>query len=474
MDKKIKVLVWVMVLGVCTMVYGKGKVSEPGYLGTVVSANKDGKGVVVMTVERNSPAKTAGLETNDVIYMINNKTLDGVESFREIMSKATAGQKIIIKFIRAGATKDIKNAYSKTVVLSEVPISILKQKAKDRLGLSLKEKAEQAMQEEKYSEAIPLFQRWLEAEPQDKNSWYNLACSYGMVGQKEKALEAWENSVDAGFDYIDLPLKDSSFKSLWGEERFKKAYARCLKMQGGDTIANCKRHTAEMVSLGTYIVLLPPDYGKTKKSYPLCLILHGSGSTEIGHGKLADIIGREGVIYVVPRYPYAHTDIFFNSKKEGWTAWPPFDIKGDSVFRALDSLNVEWILKCAEEAKKNYRISGDKVFILGHSQGAISSNLCAIFHPERVKSYFAYAGELHRNYLKEENFKRAKESGIKAYLVHGTEDKTIDSSEARKVADVMSKSGVKYELKFFKAPHIFTDEVLEYAKEWVRKEVFGK
>ena len=50
-------------------------------------------------------------------------------------------------------------------------------------------------------------------------------------------------------------------------------------------------------------VYLPPDYDSEEnrdRTWPICVILHGSGSTETAHGSFANTFGRHGVIYVAP------------------------------------------------------------------------------------------------------------------------------------------------------------------------------
>ena len=47
-----------------------------------------------------------------------------------------------------------------------------------KLALSFRSQAEALMSKGDYVGAGPLLERWLEADPHDYNSWYNLACVY--------------------------------------------------------------------------------------------------------------------------------------------------------------------------------------------------------------------------------------------------------------------------------------------------------
>ena len=86
-------------------------------------------------------------------------------------------------------------------------------------------------------------------------------------------------------------------------------------------------HALVQKKVGFYAVYLPPDYAEeanAERTWPVCLILHGHGSTETGHGSLSNSFGREGVIYVAPRAAHAHREMFLEQKQPGWTAWPTF------------------------------------------------------------------------------------------------------------------------------------------------------
>ncbi len=235
---------------------------------------------------------------------------------------------------------------------------------------------------------------------------------------------------------------------------------------------NFKRNYTKMQSLGTYIVMLPPDYDSSQIEYPLCVILHGMGSTELGHGRLADEFGRQGVIYIAPRYSYPFVEGFIEDKQEGYSGYPSYDSKDDeSNYPIVENLSVDWIFSCVADAKKRYRIAGDKVFILGHSEGAFFSIACASLHPELVKSYFAYAPYIPDYYISKEKLNGLKKNKVKVYLVHGTEDKQLEPEVTIKAAKTMSDAGVDCTFKAFKTDHSFSQEIVSFAKEWLDAEV---
>jgi predicted esterase len=235
-----------------------------------------------------------------------------------------------------------------------------------------------------------------------------------------------------------------------------------------------ERHFIEMKSLGTYIVMLPPDYEGSGKDYPLCMILHGRGSTEIAHGRLADILGRDSVIYIAPRYSYPFVPVFIEHDQEGWSGYPPYDFGEDHSFNpVIESLSIEWYFSCVADAKERYRIADDKIYIFGHSQGAFFSLACAGLHPDIVASCFAFAPYVPDFLISEQALAGMKKQGVKVYLAHGIDDQVLDIKESESAEKAMKQADVDCVFKKFKAGHGFTEEIYSFAREWLDAEIRG-
>ena len=88
--------------------------------------------------------------------------------------------------------------------------------------------------------------------------------------------------------------------------------------------------------------------------------------------------------------------------------------------------------------------------------------------PEKVAGYLAYAG-----YIRNEmpfttaDFKKLKNNNVKVTLVHGLKDKSIKTENSERLAKLMKAEGVDCELKLFDAGHGFTEEVVNYVKDWL-------
>jgi predicted esterase len=339
---------------------------------------------------------------------------------------------------------------------------------------ALRDQALLALQQRDYPKARTLYERWLEADPRDNMSWYNLACVYSLTGEKEKAIDAFERSVDAGWEDAEHPTQDTDLDAIRADARFDAA----LKRIGAGTAKKGPkgfiRHYAEMKSRGSYIVMLPPDYETSKKEYPICLILHGSGSSDLGHGKLADTLGREGVIYIAPRAPYPHTGVVATGNM-GWTAWPPDDLDNNDPNLAQVPIDyVNWIFTCVDEVQRNYRARKGRVYILGHSQGGNFANVSALLHPDRVASYYADAGSLPaERFLTAENFQGLKKNGVHAYLIHGEQDNVVNPESSRKIDKLLTDAGVEHRLRIVPGDHSIGGEMMKDIRAWIETEVRG-
>lgn len=243
-------------------------------------------------------------------------------------------------------------------------------------------------------------------------------------------------------------------------------------------------HALVQQKVGFYAALLPPDYEQAVqhgKRFPIVVILHGSGSTELKHGSLAAPLGREGVIYVLPRAPHAHEETFTESKEPGWTAWPTYpkpwgDYESPTFPKqevdAIDvaRLYVDWIRNCVEDARKRYRTNGGRVVVIGHSQGAAFAHSFAIAYPDLVKAYFAYAGYYDRTPTGLDAAAALKSGKVTPFIAHQEADTVVKVERARSLIDYFQKNGVQYtSLILPGGDHRMSDRVKDEARRFVDK-----
>ena len=74
----------------------------------------------------------------------------------------------------------------------------------------------------RYQEGLEVDLRLAALRPTDPYVHYNLACSYAMLGDKEKAFEQLEKSVNLGYDDREFLLTDTDLTSLREDPRFRR------------------------------------------------------------------------------------------------------------------------------------------------------------------------------------------------------------------------------------------------------------
>jgi Flp pilus assembly protein TadD len=68
--------------------------------------------------------------------------------------------------------------------------------------------------------------------PRDDMVWYNLGCSYALLGQEDRALHALGQAVDLGYRDANWMRKDQDLVSLREDPRFAALIKRAKEGQG--------------------------------------------------------------------------------------------------------------------------------------------------------------------------------------------------------------------------------------------------
>jgi len=348
-----------------------------------------------------------------------------------------------------------------------------------------------AYQVKDYSEAVFWYRKWTEAYPESPFTYYQMACCHAVMGQIPSALDAFETAVDAGWDEVEKTMTDSDLESIRSHDRFKAALARIPKskpeaeMKKEEEDPFVKRRIVRTATLGTYLVYFPKNYDelerKEKASLQICVILHGHGGTELGYGELANDLGREKVIYVVPRAPYFDTDDSLASSTEGYTLYPPHLPDSRSQTMHPFVMFADFVRTCVDDTRSEYQLDKDKkIRVLGHSMGAAAALVFACRYSDMVESAFIYAGHLPGPEL--ERFRDPSALGprfdgggidkakhVKFVVAHCKDDEVLDISESEAIIARLAESGITAEAKFLETGgHAFPPELLTVLAEWVK------
>jgi tetratricopeptide (TPR) repeat protein len=77
-----------------------------------------------------------------------------------------------------------------------------------------------------YGRALQIDRRLVRLLPERPIPWYNLACSYALLGMTEPAVAALQRALELGYRHLDHLRRDPDLKSLRHDPRFIRLLRR--------------------------------------------------------------------------------------------------------------------------------------------------------------------------------------------------------------------------------------------------------
>ena len=205
-----------------------------------------------------------------------------------------------------------------------------------------------------------------------------------------------------------------------------------------------------------YRIRRPLKEGETT---PVLFLLHGYGSHEEDLFSFANYLPEEYLIISL-RAPltlgfggYAWYSIHFNEQQDKWS-----DDDEAKTAQEIILHNIDYHLE-------QFKLEGQKVSLLGFSQGAILSWAVGLSHPERIDKIIALSG-----YVNEDIFGYAKEGldQLRIFSSHGTEDPTLPVDWARKGIALVENKNLKVAYKEYPAGHGINPENFADLLAWLK------
>ncbi len=329
---------------------------------------------------------------------------------------------------------------------------------------SWKDNAIEALLAGDRAKAIEWYKRWMEADPGDHISLYNLACAYSLSDSIDQAIDALRRSVEAGWADSIHTESDPDLKPLHQHKQFRKLLSEAARNSrlraGGFTEHFCKQEKA-----GRYLLVLPDDYDPAKP-YPLVIMLHGHGQNAQHFAEVAHLINSANFIYAVPEGPY----IAAETEGNGFSHFRELTNYGDDPMTG--ELSIEWVMSVNADVRRRYAIEGDKFWMVGYSQGGALAHAVAATHPDSVAGYAVHGGYFIPNSIHTDNLKAMKDAGVKILITHGQKDPAIGPEEAAYAMSAFRQFGVSAELQLIPdLGHELNGDVRSKIDQWLRKEV---
>ncbi len=163
----------------------------------------------------------------------------------------------------------------------------------------------------------------------------------------------------------------------------------------------------------TYLELAPAK----PENAPLMIMLHGYGSNEKDLIQLAPSLAPE-FRYISARAP--------QEMDFGMFAWFPLEFTptGIRVDHGEAQQAVETLIGFIREIIAEYRPLGNKVFLMGFSQGTVMSYLTAFFAPELLHGVIACSGQLPEKTVPHETLKATLRK-LPFLVMHGSFDDVL-------------------------------------------------
>lgn len=78
----------------------------------------------------------------------------------------------------------------------------------------------------RYEDGLQVDLELTKLQPKSAQNWYNLGCSYALIGERAKAFDALNRAVDLGYCDVEWMRKDADLAALRDDPAFEALVAR--------------------------------------------------------------------------------------------------------------------------------------------------------------------------------------------------------------------------------------------------------
>ncbi|MBN1425557.1 dienelactone hydrolase family protein [Candidatus Fermentibacteria bacterium] len=334
---------------------------------------------------------------------------------------------------------------------------------------TLGQQATQALTDRDYDVAVSLFERWLEADPNQAVDWYNFSCALALRGENGRAIEALHHAMAAGYHNREWTSKDPDLESLHEIPGFTQILDEMALRADDENAARAGRRHLAQARLGTYLLRLP-EHQPESGLCPLVVLLHGRGGHPDRFITMAERLGLPGVIYAAPQAAYPVPGM-----QDGFQYWPE-ELRGDtSAPEAVlaSHLYAQWLREMIDEIARGEPVDTTKIFLIGFSQGAAMTYVAALEHPGIYAGIAPLGGWIPDSHRDPARMKALADHHVSLFIGHGEGDGAVQPEAAEAARRLASEAGVDHRLMIYSVGHEIPDPMVADLRAWIG-EVCGR
>jgi phospholipase/carboxylesterase len=194
---------------------------------------------------------------------------------------------------------------------------------------------------------------------------------------------------------------------------------------------------------------------------PLMILLHGYGSNEKDLIQLAPML-HEGLRYISVRAPHT-LDL-------GMFGWFPLSFTPTGItvdYGAAEEARLQFV-SFIRSIIAEYNPAGNKVFLMGFSQGSVMGYMTAFSEPELLHGVIACSGQLPEKNLPNENPLLRK---LPFLVLHGLYDDILPIAKGRASNELLQQRVDDLMYQEYPIAHQIADNGIELIHSWLEERV---
>jgi phospholipase/carboxylesterase len=189
--------------------------------------------------------------------------------------------------------------------------------------------------------------------------------------------------------------------------------------------------------------------------YPTLILLHGRGTNE------DDLLGL--VPYLDPRLFVLSVRAPFAFPYGGWTWYDIQEVGSPDPQQFNESYNR--LVQFLDDAKRQYPIDAQQVFLLGFSMGTVMSFALSLTKPDEIAGVVAHSGYVPEQTDLDFVWDRLPQTGF--FIAHGEYDPIIPVHFGRRAKELLVAANADVTYREYPIAHQISEESLSDLTEWL-------